>query len=184
MDWTRRGVKNNMFYVSIWEKQIEAEAFHARPGVPIEAYLAHVAQRIRERRWVTTAKASKTISTAISAWRAWRKIVSKEEDIRRLGEGLDDPVMAANAQRVISMLIWKVDMASPRSFDVVRAKEDLRLVRDDLANLPRRTRQQDRLLAVIESGHASGQDIYRVASICIRADRIRREQFEADEDCL
>jgi hypothetical protein len=92
-----------MFYVSIWEKQIEAEAFHARPGVPIEAYLAHVAQRIRERGWVTrkTAKTSKTISTAISAWRAWRQIVSKEEDIRRLGECLDDPDTGVDAQREI-----------------------------------------------------------------------------------
>jgi hypothetical protein len=76
-------------------------------------------------------------------------------------------------------------MASPRSFDVARAKEDLRLVGEHLAGLPRRTPRQDRLLKVIASGHASGRDIYRAASICALADRLRSEQLEeADEDCL
>jgi phage major head subunit gpT-like protein len=169
MDWTWRSVKDNMFYVSIWKEQFEALAFRARPGVPIEEYLGYVAQRIRERGWATLAMAKKTKkpSTAMAAWRAWRKITSMRQ-----------PSCSSRA-------IWKADMIAPRSFDVARAKEDLRLVREYLVDLSRRTPWQDRLLKVIASGHASGRDICRVASVCVIADRLRNEQLEeTEEDCL
>jgi hypothetical protein len=166
------------------ERQIEIEAFHARPGVPIVTYLGYVAQRIRERGWVDLkmSKEAKKPSTAVAAWRAWRQISVMEKDIQEMGRDLDDDV---GRHEKISNLIWKVDMSSPRRSDVARAKEDLALVRDRLAGLPKRTLRQDRLLAVIASGHASGSDIHRAASVCVRADRIRSEQLqESDDDCF
>jgi len=152
-----------------WALQIEADAFRARPGVPIDVYLGHVVQQIREHGWATgkESKISGKPSTAMAAWRAWHQIGIWRKDTRS------------------SQLPWKADMVSPRSFDFAKAKEDLAIVREALVDCPERTSRQDCLLQIISSGHVLGRDIGQAAFICVFADRIRSSQLEEEgEDCF
>ena len=124
-------------------------------AVPILKYLPFVAMEIRVNGWLSKGK-------------AWSEGGTPTADV-----AWETMVRAAREQRLLQQ-------GEPSEEDRRRSAADIELVSETFSSKPDHEDYEDHLMSVINQGYVFFRNMGLVASICAAADRIRRDQAQAE----
>ena len=137
------------------EEESSRQGRRLAEAVLISKYLPFVAMEISANGWLSRSKAQFGVGTP-TADVAWETMVRAAREQRLLQQG------------------------EPSEEDRRRAVSDLALVSETLASKTDRDDYEDHLMSAINQGYVFFRNIGLVASICVAADRIRRDHAQAE----